>query len=194
MFFFHNFRASQLMNHILIFEITLVFLFTISTLIAGSYGGSLASSFAQGHSMAMQKIIQESKGISIHTIELCIKILSFNTLTNLIVMLLEVICYIKIYYVVYQSNLSVKSMISAKHFGNRRRRNVTTLRCQVLCFVLETTSGVLIIVMLSFHDHPYIDESLFPVLFLIYSCLMTLVQIMISPELNKYVVKGCIFR
>ena len=169
-------------------EIGAVLLMILLTLEAGlTGGGSLVTAFAKGHSMEMEAMIRQSAGTSEKAIKLSKrKLLGINLFCTLCI-LFELIVYLKIYWTLRKNDEKMRKNISKEVYDNRRRKNVITLAGQAWSFGVEFLIGLLTNVLLAFKQSAYIDESIFVLLIIVGSTILSVLHVVSSPELRRYV-------
>lgn len=179
------------MKRILFGQVLLV-LQLVMTIIVGGFmaGTSLTWAFASGCSMEMGYILREATGQSMSDINFGVRLIFSVNLIAQCFIIFELCCYISIYVTVYKSDEKHKSVLSKETLSYRKKKNAITLSGQVASFVIETTLSSVVTLLLQFNPFPgFMEEPLFPILAFISSAVVSLFQILTSPELKRHYFK-----
>ncbi len=154
---------------------------TLGLIAIASIGGMISEtnlnvSFCQGYSMKMSQILLG------HTFNPDgLKIIGLAIFLGFCLVITELVCYIAIFSELYQNDQNMTDILADKILHQRRNRNVTTLSGQVACFA--TKSFVVIVTLTMFKS--YLDPSLFPIMIVFMSTLISFVAVITSRELRN---------
>ena len=95
----------------------------------------------------------------------------------------EMIIYIRLCYVLWNHDEGMKDKISSDDLRQRKRKNVISLSGQVIAFFVESLFPLLVIA----RSQNLIDVSIFPILFITSTSIISIAQLWTSHELKRYI-------
>ena len=95
----------------------------------------------------------------------------------------EMIIYIRLCYVLWNHDEGMKDKISSDDLRQRKRKNIISLSGQVITFFVES---LLSLYAIAFSQN-LIDVSIFPILFITTTSMISVVQLWTSHELKRYI-------
>ena len=137
--------------------------------------------FCKGYTFEMSLLIQ-SISIGKESVAFGMKMNSFGILFAQIILLLELFCYITLFYWKKRDN----HFESNKNLAKRRIcQNTITLTGQTLSFAMETTYVILITLLKTSTDLEFLDNSYLTVYVNFIWCLVTMTHICTSPDMMR---------
>ena len=95
----------------------------------------------------------------------------------------EMIIYIRLCYTLWNHDEGMKNKITFDDLRQRKRKNVISLSGQVIAFFVESLFPLLVIA----RSQNLIDVSIFPILFITSTSIISVVQLWTSHELKRYI-------
>ena len=95
----------------------------------------------------------------------------------------EMIIYIRLCYTLWNHDESMKNKISSDDLRQRKRKNIISLSGQVITFFVEFLTSMYIISCIQ----NLVDVSIFPILFITSTSIISVVQLCTSHELKRYI-------
>ena len=95
----------------------------------------------------------------------------------------EMIIYIRLCYVLWNHDEGMKDKISSDDLRQRKRKNIISLSGQVITFFVEFLFPLY---AMAFGQN-LIDVSIFPILFITSTSIISVVQLWTSHELKRYI-------
>ena len=97
----------------------------------------------------------------------------------------EIIIYIRLCYVLWNHDEGMKNKISSDDLRQRKRKNIISLSGQVISFFVEIFISVL--PFATIFNQNLVDASIFPVVFITSTSIISVVQLWTSHELKRYI-------
>ena len=155
-------------------------------------GSSLTLAFSKGYSMKLAQTIKEYHDPNPFKIKLGLWMIMAQVSFMQILILTELICYIRIYVELYRNDhrLGPKALGKATML-RRKKRNAISLYGQVITFIMEI--GVAILVLLMFQlKIVFFDESLYTFILIGATSTISVTHICSSGELRRHYFKGSV--
>ena len=139
--------------------------------------------------MEMNFIIQESKDPNLFKIKLGTWLITGTISCSQILILFELVCYVKIFKEIYKNDRRLGTNALGKEtMRARKKKNAITLYGQVINFIIEIGSAIILVVLLQFHNH--FDESIATFLLITNSAILSFTNICTSAELRRHYFSG----
>ena len=97
----------------------------------------------------------------------------------------EMIIYIRLYYTLWNHDEGMKNKISFDDLRQRKRKNIISLSGQAISFFVEFFLSIIVIANL--FNQNLVDASLFPIVFITSTSIISISQLWTSHELKRYI-------
>ncbi len=143
--------------------------------------------FCHGHSAKMSLILKTYSGITEEDTQEGLRIQTRIFLVGLGLNAIELILYANMFRDLYRHNISMIGMLSRDIIHRRIKSNVITLGGQAVIFVIEIIANIVLIVLINLFTARGFDQGvILPVTFSILSAVLSVIELLSSPELKNH--------